>query len=55
MLGADSAVLGALVGRGIWPGALAWVGRVYGLHCTCLLHVFMMSLCLSSCVSQMCE
>ena len=37
--------------------ALGWVGcgwlSVYGLHCTCLLHVFMMSLCLSSCVSQM--
>ena len=46
------------VGRGIWPvgwvgrgfgsGGHAWVGRarswlsVYGLHCTCLLHVLMM-------------
>ena len=27
---------------------------VYGLHCTRLLHVFMISLCLSACVSQMC-
>ena len=35
-------------------GALGWVGRVYGLHCTCLLHVCMMSLCSSSCVSQIC-
>ena len=48
-------------GRGVgWGlalvGALGWVRiwlSVYGLHCTCLLHVFMMSLCLSSCVSQM--
>ena len=35
-------------------GALSWGGRVYGLHCTCLLHVCMMSLCSSSCVSQIC-
>ena len=45
-----------------WAGGLArWAGlgadsaiSVYGLHCTCLLHVFTMSLCLSSCISQMC-
>ena len=56
----DLAVLGALLG---WVGfgfggraVLCWVRiwlSVYGLHCTCLLHVFLMSLCLSSCVSQM--
>ena len=54
------AVLGALLG---WVGfgfggcaVLCWVRiwlSVYGLHCTCLLHVFLMSLSLSSCVSQM--
>ena len=35
---------------------LGWVRiwlSVYGLHCTCHFHVFMMSLCLSSCVSQL--
>ena len=39
------------------PAGLGWARiwlSVYGLHRTCLLHVFMMSLCLSSCVSQMC-
>ena len=54
------AVLGALLG---WVGfgfggcaVLCWVRiwlSVYGLPCTCLLHVFLMSLSLSSCVSQM--
>ena len=40
-------------------GALGWVGcgigflYNYGLHCTCLLHAFMMFLCLCSCVSEM--
>ena len=35
------------------PGwARIWLS-VYGLRCACLLHVFVMSLCLSSCVSQM--
>ena len=52
-LGADLALQG--VGWA-WGLALGWVGRgfVYGLHCTCLLHVFMVSLCLSSCVPQIC-
>ena len=53
----DLAVLGALGWGLALVGAVGWVGcgwlSVYGLHCTCLLHVFMMSLCLSSCVSQM--
>ena len=59
---ARSGGLGVGAGLG-WVGfgsggraGLGWVRiwlSVYGLHCTCLLHVFMMSLCLSSCVSQM--
>ena len=57
----DLAVLGAWAGLGVGFGSggcagLGWV-RIwlseYGLHCTCLLHVFVMSLYLSSCVSQM--
>ena len=50
--------VGLAVGFGSGGRAgLGWVRIwlfVYGLHCTCLLHVFMMSLCLSSWVSQMC-
>jgi len=45
------------VGLG-WAWGLLWWVRwiwlsVYGLHCTCLPHVFTLSLCLSSRVSQM--
>ena len=59
----DLALLGELgwVGSGVgvwlWCAGLGWAWiwlSVYGLHCTCLLHVFMMSLCLFSCESQMC-
>ena len=55
---AGRAGLGGAVGFGCAGRAgLGWARIwlfVYGLHCTCLLHVFIMSLCLSSCVSQMC-
>ena len=48
------------LGVGFGSGGRAGLGwariwlLVYGLHRTCLLHVFMVSLCLCSCESQMC-
>ena len=56
----DLAVLGGRLGVGFGSGGRAGLGWarirlfVYGLHRTCLLHVFMVSLCLCSCESQMC-
>ena len=45
--------LGVGFGRAGLGWAQIWLS-VYGLRCTCLLHVFVMPLCLSSCVFQMC-
>ena len=48
---------GSGVGVWLWCAGLGWARiwlSVYGLHCTCLFHIFMMSLCLFSCESQMC-
>ena len=60
VLGFGSGALGWVgsgVGVWLWCAGLGWARiwlSVYGLHCTCLFHIFMMSLCLFSCESQMC-